>query len=161
ITDLKRRAGGGHLTDGQLACGTTIRMVGIDVNDTDAAIESAITAFTNDPTPGGLVVPTSTKAAVRRKLIIGLAAKHKLPAIHSTRLYMNSGGLLSYGARTLELYRAAGRYANRILNGEQPHQLGQQKADKAGFELIINTTVANAIGIPVPPALLARASEVM
>jgi ABC-type uncharacterized transport system substrate-binding protein len=161
ITDLKRHAGDGHLGDGKLACGTTIRMTGIDINDTDAAIESAVAAFANDPTPGGLVVPTSTKGAVRRKLIIGLAAKHNLPAIYSNRLYMNSGGLFSYGARTLDLYRAAGQYADRILNGEPPHQLGQQKADRGKFELIINTTVAKAIGVTVPPALLARANEVM
>ena len=130
----------------------------IDVTESAEAIKRNIAAFAG-AAGGGLIVPGSTLAATRRDLIIGLAAQHRLPAIYPNHMYTTSGGLISYGAITLELYESAGSYADRILKGASPSQLPVIRDNK--FELVINLKTANAMGLDVPNALLSEADEVM
>jgi len=134
------------------------KAIPINATDTDAAITSAVQAFAKEGN-AGLVVPTSTKTATRRDLIINLAANNQLPAIYSNRVYINSGGLFCYGAKTLDVYRNAAGYVDRILNGEAAERLPMQ-VNKV-FELVINTNTAKALGVTVPPSLLGSADEVI
>jgi len=96
---------------------------------------------------------------VHRKLIITLAARHKLPAVYHRRLMATDGGLISYGADTIEQYRGAVGYIDRILRGEKPSDLPVQAPTK--YELVVNLKTAKALGLTVPDALLARADEVI
>lgn len=98
-------------------------------------------------------------ASARRNLIISLAARHKLPAIYPYRFFVEAGGLMSYGANLAANYRLTAGYVDRILKGEKPADLPVQAPTK--YELIINLKTANALGLTVPPSLLARADEVI
>jgi putative tryptophan/tyrosine transport system substrate-binding protein len=135
---------------------------GVDVrpvNVRDAGeIERAITAFARSPN-GGLIVTASALSLVHRDLIIALAARHKLPAVYSARFFVTSGGLISYGADFIEQYRRAAGYVDRILKGEKPADLPVQAPTK--YELVINLKTAKALGLTVPPSVLARADEVI
>jgi putative ABC transport system substrate-binding protein len=129
------------------------------INVRDAGeIERAVAAFARSPN-GGLIVTGSTSVAVHRHLIITLAARHKLPAVFSTRLYIVDGGLISYGTEYIDQYRLAAGYVDRILKGEKPADLPVQAPTKV--ELVINLKTAKALGLAVPPSLLARADEVI
>jgi putative ABC transport system substrate-binding protein len=123
-----------------------------------AEIERAIVAFADAPN-GGLIVLASPVAGVYRELIITLAARHRLPAVYPYRLFVAEGGLASYGADLLDLYRRTASYVDRILKGERPGELPIQAATK--FELIINLKTANTLGLDLPPMLLARTDEVI
>jgi putative tryptophan/tyrosine transport system substrate-binding protein len=129
------------------------------VNVRDAGeIERAVSSFARSPN-GGLIVTPSALAGVHRKLIIALAAQHKLPAIYYERYYVKDGGLISYGADFHDQFRSAASYVDRILKGEKPADLPVQAPTK--YQLVINLKTAKALGLTVPPSLLARADEVI
>jgi len=129
------------------------------VNVRDAGeIERAVAAFARSPN-GGLIVPASAAAQLHLDLIITLAARHKLPAVYADRIYVTGGGLISYGPDRIDQYRRAAGYVDRILKGEKPADLPVQTPTK--YELVINLKTAKALGIEVPPTLLARADEVI
>ena len=138
------------------------RSVGVDVraiNLRDAAeIERSLTAFAQVPN-GGLIMTASALSAVHRDLIISLAARFKLPMTYHERSYVAAGGLISYGANFVDQYRRAAGYVDRILKGTKPADLPVQAPTK--YDLTINLKTANALGLIVPPSLLARADEVI
>jgi putative ABC transport system substrate-binding protein len=121
-------------------------------------IERAVTAFARSSI-GGLIVPGSALATIHRNLIIGLAARHKLPAVYSNPVFVADGGLISYGPDRVDQYRQAAGYVDRILKGEKPADLPVQAPTK--YELAINLKTAKALGLDVPTSLLARADEVI
>ena len=121
-------------------------------------IESAVAAFAHSPN-GGLIVPGSAAGRHYRDLIIALAARHKLPAVYSERYFAAAGGLITYGANWIDQYRLAAGYVDRILKGEKAADLPVQAPTK--YELVINLKTAKALGLTVPPTLLARADEVI
>ena len=136
--------------------------VGVEVspvNVRDAGeIERAVAAFARSPN-GGLVVTSSALVVRHRELIVGLAARHKLPAVYYRRLFVDDGGLVSYGYDLLDQFRRAAGYVDRILKGEKPADLPVQAPTK--YDLVINLKTAKALGLDVPPTLLARADEVI
>jgi putative ABC transport system substrate-binding protein len=136
--------------------------VGIEVspvNLVDAGeIDRGLTAFARSPN-GGLIVTGSALAVVQRDLIIALAARLRLPAVYYDRYFVAAGGLISYGSNNVEQYRLAAAYVDRILKGEKPADLPVQAATK--YELVINLKTAKALGLIIPPSLLARADEVI
>jgi putative tryptophan/tyrosine transport system substrate-binding protein len=121
-------------------------------------IDRAITAFASRSN-GGLIVTASAPAAVHRELIIASAARHRLPAVYPYPFFASSGGLISYGPDTIEQYRRAASYVDRILRGEKPADLPVQAPTK--YELVINLKTAKALGLDVPPTLLGRADEII
>jgi putative tryptophan/tyrosine transport system substrate-binding protein len=138
------------------------RSVGVDVSAISlrdgAEIERSIAAFARAPN-GGLILTAGALSSVHRDLIIALAARHKLPATFQERLYAAAGGLVSYGPNFLDQFRRAAGYVDRILKGEKPADLPVQAPTK--YELVINLKTAKALGLEVPPTLLARADEVI
>ena len=158
IRDENIAAGSGQLGAIQSAAPSFgVEVVPINVSD-GGKIERAITSFARQAN-GGLIVTGSALAGVHRGLIITLAAQHKLPAVFSTRLFTFSGGLISYGPDIADQYRHAAGYVDRILKGEKPGDLPVQTPTK--YELVINLKTAKALGLTVPPTLLARADEVI
>jgi putative tryptophan/tyrosine transport system substrate-binding protein len=129
----------------------------VDVRDAPE-IERAITAFARSGN-GGLIVTASPLASRHRDLIIMLAARHKLPAVYSGRWYVTNGGLISYGPDYVDQYRQAAGHVDRILKGEKPEDLAVQHPTR--YELAINLKTAKALGLDVPPSLLARADQVI
>jgi putative ABC transport system substrate-binding protein len=135
-------------------------LLGVEVTPVDvrgAEIERAITAFAQ-ASNGSLIVVVG-QAATQRDLIIKLAARNRLPAIYPYRYYVASGGLISYGPDNIEQYRLAAGYVDRILKGEKPADLPVQAPTK--YELVINLKTAKALGITIPPGVLATADEVI
>jgi len=137
--------------------GVEVSPIGVDVRDV-SGIERAITAFARSPN-GGLIVTTNASAAVHRDLIIALAARHRLPAVYPYRYYVTRSGLISYGPNTIDQYRRAAGYVDRILKGEKPANLPVQEPVK--YELVINLKTAKLLGLEVPATVLARADEVI
>ena len=129
----------------------------VDIRDR-SAIERALASFARSPN-GGLIVTVTPAAAVHRHLIITLAARHRLPAVYGYRYFVMDGGLISYGPDTIDQYRRAAGYVDRILKGEKPADLPVQAPTK--YELVINLKTAKALGLTVPDSLLARADEVI
>jgi putative tryptophan/tyrosine transport system substrate-binding protein len=136
--------------------------LGVDLRVADVRdageIERAVTNFAQGSN-GGLIVTGSVGAISHRTLIVALAARHRLPAVYSGRLFAGDGGLISYGPDALDLLRRAASYVDRILKGEKPADLPVQAPTK--YELVINLKTAKALGLTIPPTLLARADEVI
>jgi putative ABC transport system substrate-binding protein len=106
-----------------------------------------------------MIVLASPSTNAHRNLIIELAAQHRLPAVYTTRYFVTDGGLMSYAPDRSDLYRRAAGYVDRILKGEKPTGLPVQAPTR--YELVINLKTAKALGLTVPPTLLARADEVI
>ena len=134
-----------------------IELSPIGVRDA-SEIEGAVTSFAREPN-SGLIVLASPLSIVQRKLIISLAARHRLPAVYGLRFFVVDGGLISYGPDSVEPYRRAAGYVDRILKGEKPGDLPVQAPTK--YDLVINLQTAKALSLTVPPTLLARADEVI
>jgi len=136
--------------------------LGIDVSAINLGgaveIERAITEFAREP-HGGLILTASALAAVHRDLIVKLAARYKLPAMYISRFFVAGGGLIAYGPDFVDQFRRAANYVDRILRGAKPADLPVQAPTK--YELVVNLKTAKALGLTVPPALLARADEVI
>jgi len=136
--------------------------IGVDVsaiNMRDAGqIEQDITKFARSPN-GGLILTASALAVFHQKLVVALAAQHKLPAVYHRRYFVTSGGLMSFGPDIDEQYRGAARYVDRILKGEKPADLPVQAPTK--YELVINLKTAKALGLSVPQSMLSRADQVI
>ena len=129
----------------------------VDVRDA-GEIERGITTFARGSN-GGMIVTGSAPTAIHRDLIITLAARHRLPSVYAYRYHATSGGLISYGPETIDQYRRAASYVDRIFRGEKPADLPVQAPTK--YELVINLKTAKALGLDVPASLLARADEVI
>ena len=134
-----------------------VEVSAVNVRDS-TEIEHAVAAFARAAN-GGLIVTQSALAAIHRDLIVTLAARHKLPAVYNSRLFIAPGGLMSYAAGLADQDRLAADYVDRILKGEKPADLPVQAPTK--YELVINLKIAKALGLDVPPSLLARADEVI
>ena len=158
IRDPTARSGGGQLG----AIQGVAPALGVDVKPIDGAdgdeIERKLAEFSRDG-KGGLIVTSSRLARIHREQIIKLAAHHRLPAIYAFRVYVAGGGLMSYGPDATTPYRRAAGYIDRIFKGEKPADLPVQAPTK--YVLTINLKTAKAIGLTVPPQLLARADEVI
>jgi putative ABC transport system substrate-binding protein len=129
----------------------------VDVRDVDE-IERALAAFARSPN-GGLILTGSAWAIVHRDLIVALAARHRLPAIYYERYFAAAGGLISYGSDSVELFRLAAGYVDRILRGEKPADLPVQTPTK--YELVLNLNTAKALGLDIPATVYARADEII
>jgi putative tryptophan/tyrosine transport system substrate-binding protein len=134
-----------------------VHVVAADIHE-PSDIKRAVESCADQP-GGGLIVLASLPTIVHRKVIIELAARHRLPAVYTYAFHAREGGLVSYGVELAEQYRQAASYVDRILKGAKPGDLPVQQPTK--FELLINLKTANALGITVPNALLAVADEVI
>jgi putative tryptophan/tyrosine transport system substrate-binding protein len=136
--------------------------LGVELRPVDTGdakeIERSIASFARASNTGLIVTP-SASVSTHHDLIIALAARHKLPAVYAQRYMVSSGGLISYGPDNIDQYRRAASYVDRILKGEKPTDLPVQAPTK--YELVINMKTAKALGLDVPPQLLARADEVI
>jgi putative ABC transport system substrate-binding protein len=134
-----------------------VETVSAKVRD-NAELESAVASFAGEP-DGGLIVLPDIFTTSHRDTIVTLAARHHLPAIYPFRYFAASGGLVSDGVDGTDLFRRSASYVDRILKGEKPADLPVQAPAK--FELVINLKTAKALGLEVPPMLLALADEVI
>ena len=158
LRDARTAAGIGQFAVIQSVAST----VGIEVSPIDlgepAQIERAIATFAQRSN-GGVILTAGVTGASNFDLIIGASARYKLPAVYISRPFVIAGGLISYGPNFVDQYRRAAGYVDRILNGEKPADLPVQAPTK--YELVINLKTAKALGLQVPPMLLARADEVI
>jgi putative tryptophan/tyrosine transport system substrate-binding protein len=158
LRDPALASGGGQLGALQaVATSFGVELNPIGVRDA-GEIERAVLAFARRSN-GGLIVTGSTSAVAHRNLIVTLAAQHKLPAVYVQRYIVIGGGLISYGPDSIDPYRRAAGYVDRILRGDKPADLPVQAPTK--YELVINLKTAKALGLEVPSTLLARADEVI
>jgi len=158
LRDPSQFAGGGQLGAIQaVAPFFGMEVTPIDVR-TVGEMERAIAEFARESN-SGLIVLASFLAGINRDVIIALAAQHRLPAVYPSRRVVADGGLISYGPVLIEPYRLAAGYVDRILKGEKPADLPVQAPTK--YELVINLKTARALGLAIPPTLLALADEVI
>ena len=158
LRDARQASGSGQFGAIQaVAPSFGVELSPIDVRDA-SDIERAIAAFVRSA-KAGLIITTGQMTLVHRDLIISLAARYGLPAVYWNRFYPAAGGLISYGPDPIDPYRRAAGYVDRILKGEKPADLPVQAPTK--YELVINLKTAKALGLEIPPTLLARADEVI
>jgi putative ABC transport system substrate-binding protein len=135
-----------------------LRPIVVDVHSNTGEMEDAIVALAKEPN-GGLIIVSGEFIVFHRKLVIELAARHKLPAVYSHPIFARDGGLISYGVDRGDQYRGAAGYVDRILKGAKPADLPVVQPTK--FDLVINLTTAKALGLTIPETLLATADEVI
>jgi putative tryptophan/tyrosine transport system substrate-binding protein len=128
------------------------------IENAPADIERAFDAFARTPN-GGLILPPDTNATIHRDLLVALAARYRLPAVYSDRLFVTAGGLICYSTDRVDQYRLAASYVDRILRGAKPADLPVQVPTK--YETVINLKTAKALGLEVPSGLLVAADEVI
>jgi putative ABC transport system substrate-binding protein len=129
----------------------------VNVRDA-AAIEAGVAKIAAAPN-AALLITASAPGNVHRNLILSLAERYRLPAVYPYRYFVSAGGLIGYGPDTIDQYRRAAGYVDRILKGEKPGDLPVQAPTR--YELVVNLKTAKALGIEVPATLLARADEVI
>jgi ABC-type uncharacterized transport system substrate-binding protein len=134
-----------------------VELTPIDVRDADE-FKRAVAAFVRGPADG-LIVFGGPSANAQRDVIAAMVARHRLPAVYAARYFVTAGGLISYGPDVVDQFRRAAGYVDRILRGEKPADLPVQAPTK--YELVINLKTAKALGLEVPPTVLARADEVI
>jgi len=158
IRDPDQPSGAGQLGAIQsVAPSLGVEVTPIGVSDV-GEIERGVAAFARTAN-GGLIVTATALGAIHRDPIVALAARHRLPAVYPYRFFVTRGGLFSYGPDTVDQYRRAAGYVDRILKGEKPADLPVQAPTR--YELVINLKTAKALGLTVPDTLLARADEVI
>ena len=142
--------------------GAAAAPLGVEVSPIDLAVagntEAVVTEFARGPNDG-LIVGVGAISTIQRQLIVSLAARHRLPTVYAYRFFVEAGGLMSYGPNLVDLYRRSAAYVDRILKGEKPADLPVQAPTK--YVLAINLKTAKALGLTVPPTLLALADEVI
>jgi putative ABC transport system substrate-binding protein len=146
-----------HLMGYDISVGLSCPSTGFHL-DIAGDTERAVSEFAREPNVG-LIVLVSTVATIQRELIVTLAARHKLPAVYPYRFFVEAGGLMSYGPNLIDGYRRTASYVDRILKGEKPGDLPVPTPTR--YQLVINLKTAKALGLEVPPSLLARADEVI
>jgi putative ABC transport system substrate-binding protein len=135
-----------------------LELTAIDPRD-PAELKRALAAFASERGNSGMIVTASQPAATHRDLIASLALQYRLPAVFAFRYYLANGGLASYGPNNIDIYVGAADYVDRVLKGEKPADLPVQAPSR--YELVINLRSAKAMGLELPPTLLARADEVI
>src|ERR1700730_8083031 len=159
VRDPSVPAGSGGLAAIQtVAPSLGVELTPVGVRDA-GEIERAIAAFARSSNGGLILVGPTSSVQRHRDLIVALAARHRLPAVYANRLLVTGGGLISYAPDSLEQYRRAAGYVDRILKGEKPADLPVQAPTK--YELVINLKTAKELALTVPASLLARADEVI
>jgi putative ABC transport system substrate-binding protein len=142
--------------------GAAASPLGVEILPVDLPVtggtESAFAEFARG-VGDGLIVAVGTAATIQRRLLVELAARHKLPTVYPYRFFVEAGGLMSYGPNLIDLYRRSASYVDRILKGEKPADLPVQAPTR--YELVINLKTAKALGLDIPATLLARADEVI
>jgi putative ABC transport system substrate-binding protein len=155
VTDPAGIGQWGALQSAAPSLGLELIPVGVhDVNE----IERGVAAFARPPN-GALIVTASAPTGLHRELIVALAARYRLPAVYPYRYFATIGGLISYGPDTIDPYRRAAAYVDRIFNGEKPADLPVQAPTK--YEMVINIKTAKMLGLTIPETLLATADEVI
>ena len=141
-----------------LGAGMGLEVASVAFHDRSDDIEATVASFAAQPNGGLIALPTAINS-IDRGRIVSLAARHRLPAVYPFHYFAKDGGLMAYGLLPQDLFMRAAAYVDRILKGEKPANLPVQAPNK--FELWINLKTAKALGITVPPTLLARADEVI
>jgi putative tryptophan/tyrosine transport system substrate-binding protein len=157
IRDPAIAAGIGQFAAIQGAASSAVELSVIDPRDV-GELKRALDAFAGEPN-GGLIATASSSVTSHYELINSLALRHRLPAVHPFRYSVLSGGVASYGPNTIDIFRRAAAYVDRILKGAKPSELPVQAPNK--YELVINLKAAKTLGLEIPPALLATADEVI
>ena len=134
-----------------------VELVGLAVRNS-TQIEDGINAFAAEPN-GGLIVAPHAVTLASRNLIASMAARYRMPAVYSDRYFAESGGLLSFGNNTADLFRRAASYVDLILKGAKPADLPVQLPTK--FEMVVNLKTAKALGLSMPTFLLQNADDVI
>jgi putative ABC transport system substrate-binding protein len=158
VNPSNQSAGAAVTAEAQAAAAVIGRQIEVFTASTDRAIDAAF-ANVMEKRAEALLIGPSSLFVTRRTQLATLATRHALPTIHFAREFVEAGGLMSYGTSIVDAHRQAGIYVGRLLKGEKPADLPVQQAAK--FEFVINLQTARALGLDVPPSLLARADEVI